>query len=252
MTSDLGGTGLPGTLSCAEAEVSLGALVLGALDPVERRQVEIHVSSCPDCRESLAELAPLPGLLNRITATQAAVGLSPAPVTLLDAALARSSSARRARRQIRMVLTAAAAAAVAAVIAVGATVMVRGVGEGPPTAQSSTVTTPPSGSGSGLVGSSALWDGVSAGGQVHAAVVVTAQQPGARLALTLSGVLSGQRCDLVVESASGAREVTASWQATYGGMASVTGSTAIPPSQISRMLVTTPGGQNLVELRPRS
>lgn len=248
MTSGMSG-GVPGTLSCAEAEVSLGALVLGALDPVERRQVETHLASCAACREVLAELAPLPGLLNRITATQAAAGLAPAPVTLLDAALARSSAAQQARRRTRLVLAAVAAAVVAGVIAAGATVMVRAVGGGssPPVAQSSVTTAP-----SGPVVSSALWDGVSAGGQVHAAVVVTPQQPGARLSLTLSGVSSGQRCDLVVESATGEREVTASWQATYGGMATVTGSTAIPPSRISRMLVTTPDGQSLVELRPQS
>jgi anti-sigma factor RsiW len=51
---------------CTDVEQSLGALVLGALEPAERDAVETHVRSCPRCSTLLAELAPLPGLLNRI------------------------------------------------------------------------------------------------------------------------------------------------------------------------------------------
>ena len=76
----------------------------------------------------------------------------------------------------------------------------------------------------------------------------TAQTSGARLSMTLSGVRSGQRCNLVIESADGRREVPASWQATYAGEATVTGSTSVTPERISRMLVATPEGATLLQL----
>jgi hypothetical protein len=68
--------------------------------------------------------------------------------------------------------------------------------------------------------------------------------------MTLSGVRSGQHCDLVIESQGGGREVTASWQASYEGAATVTGSTSARPQQISKMLVTTPSGTTLLQLWP--
>ncbi|HKH08625.1 MAG TPA: zf-HC2 domain-containing protein, partial [Agromyces sp.] len=43
------------------------AYVLGALSPVERREYEEHVAGCDECRRSIAELAPIPGLLARLT-----------------------------------------------------------------------------------------------------------------------------------------------------------------------------------------
>ena len=44
----------------------LGAYVLGALEPAERRQVEGHLGDCPACAAELAELEPLPALLDRV------------------------------------------------------------------------------------------------------------------------------------------------------------------------------------------
>lgn len=47
-----------------------GAYVLGALSPAERSAYERHLSACPACREAVAEIAVLPGLLGRLdTAT---------------------------------------------------------------------------------------------------------------------------------------------------------------------------------------
>ncbi|MFC1420218.1 anti-sigma factor family protein [Streptacidiphilus cavernicola] len=50
------------TTPCPQS-VSLGAYLLGALDPEERRAMELHVAGCEQCRAELVELAPLPGLL---------------------------------------------------------------------------------------------------------------------------------------------------------------------------------------------
>ena len=53
-------------MTCPDAASDLGAYVLGALEPGERRRVEEHLRSCPACAAELAEFAALPGLLNRV------------------------------------------------------------------------------------------------------------------------------------------------------------------------------------------
>jgi hypothetical protein len=139
-------------------------------------------------------------------------------------------------------LAAAAVAAAATVLAGGAFLAIRGQDE-PPVAA-------PTGTSSGPRPGVMLWDGASTDGVIQASVVLTPQESGSRLSMTLSGVSSGQRCDLVIESADGHREVTATWQATYEGAANVTGSTSVPAQRISRMLVTTPEGDTLLQLWP--
>ncbi|WP_446215235.1 anti-sigma factor family protein [Micromonospora sp. IBHARD004] len=44
---------------------SLASLLIGALGPLERQEVEAHLRQCPVCLEELILLAPLPGLLHR-------------------------------------------------------------------------------------------------------------------------------------------------------------------------------------------
>jgi hypothetical protein len=234
------GAGTP--LTCREAELSLGVLVLGALDPAERGQVEAHVAACARCRDSLAELAPLPGLLNRLDPAQAEAGLPAPPVALLDRALADTRPQHRTTARRRWWVTAAVAAA-AVVLAGTAVLATRGQEPGPPVAT-------PSSTSTGPLADTVLWDGTSTDGAIRASVVLTSQTSGSRLLMTLTGVRSGQRCDLVIWSDDGTREVPASWQATYEGAATVTGSTTVTPQRIRRMIVATPEGDTLLRLWP--
>ncbi|MGH3631258.1 MAG: anti-sigma factor family protein, partial [Sciscionella sp.] len=52
---------------CRGPRVWLGAYVLGALEPAERAELETHLADCPACREELAGLAGLPGLLSQLS-----------------------------------------------------------------------------------------------------------------------------------------------------------------------------------------
>jgi putative zinc finger protein len=103
--------------TCAEARISLGVYVLGAIDPSERGLVDAHLATCRDCRDELAGLASLPALLARVTPEELeriegeggpADEEPPAELvgTVLDLAAAR-------RRRSRWRYTAAAAAVVA-------------------------------------------------------------------------------------------------------------------------------------------
>src|SRR3712207_6777380 len=49
-----------------EHEHDDGAYVLGALSPAERTAYERHLATCSFCREAVADIAALPGLLGRL------------------------------------------------------------------------------------------------------------------------------------------------------------------------------------------
>ena len=53
--------------ACERWQFESGVYVLGALSPAERRAFEAHLSRCHPCRDDLASLAGLPGLLARLT-----------------------------------------------------------------------------------------------------------------------------------------------------------------------------------------
>lgn len=100
------------------------AYVLGALSPAERREYEEHLEACETCRRSVAELAPMPGLLARLSPERAAaLGDDPEAAVVsgsradLLAAVRREDRRRRTRRA-RTWWIAAAAAVVLAFVAI--------------------------------------------------------------------------------------------------------------------------------------
>jgi hypothetical protein len=53
-------------MMCPETR-SIGAYLLGALDPQEQVELEWHLAGCENCRQELIDVAPLPGLMHRLT-----------------------------------------------------------------------------------------------------------------------------------------------------------------------------------------
>ncbi len=221
------------TVPCDEAEISLGVLVLGALEPGEREEVEAHVATCPRCAAALADIAPLPGLLHRVkmsASEMAGEGFTPAPEHVLETALARVRDERvvPVRRQTsanwQPVLAAAAAAIVAVAIGLAAWSQVHHAPQRVVAAASS----PTSG--------------------ISANVVLTPTGSGTALDVSLSGVRAGEHCELVAISHDGLREVTSTWVADYEGMASLTGSTGLSTADISQLEIVTTGGETLLTL----
>lgn len=58
----------PPTDGCAQVRTELGAYVVGAISPRDRAVLVRHLESCDHCRDELAGLAALPGLLRRVPA----------------------------------------------------------------------------------------------------------------------------------------------------------------------------------------
>ncbi|WP_136707890.1 zf-HC2 domain-containing protein [Agromyces sp. H66] len=103
------------------------AYVLGALSPAERREYEGHLETCERCRRAVEELAPMPGLLARLTPARAEALLddgdggsaAPAPRPELLAAVRHEARRRRTRRtRMRMAVAAAAGAVALTAVAV--------------------------------------------------------------------------------------------------------------------------------------
>jgi anti-sigma-K factor RskA len=109
--------------------VEAGVYVLGALAPAERSAYERHLATCRECRNDVAELAVLPGLLGRLDAESAASIGQPVPVaprSTLTAALTGAQTAQkrsRRRRRWERGVTLAIAACLALFIGVGAAML---------------------------------------------------------------------------------------------------------------------------------
>jgi hypothetical protein len=106
--------------ACRDIRQALGIYVVGAIDPAERSVVDIHLSTCPDCREELAGLAGLPALLGRVPASEAERLIlhsedlhDPQPPPELLNSLLKQVAERRASRRWSGILAAAAAIIIA-------------------------------------------------------------------------------------------------------------------------------------------
>ena len=205
--------------------LALGAYVLGALDPAERAAVEAHLSEGAACRDELAGLAAMPGLLSRVSVEDVLEperSLSPGAS---DRLIARLRAARRTRRRR---LGAAGGAVALAAVAAGAIVL---------GTQGSTVPGP---------GESAPISATSARTGVTASFGLRPAAWGTAVRVRLRGVRPHTRCRLIVLSRDGRREVAGTWRANYEGIADVQTATAIPRSRLAAFEVATAGGQRLV------
>lgn len=107
------------------------AYVLGALDSEDRRAYERHLAKCPSCSKALAELAGLPGILSKLSTSDAVALLADEDVSVgvddhlregvhtpgLVQRLAMATARRR--RRIRLGILGAAIAVVALITAGG-------------------------------------------------------------------------------------------------------------------------------------
>jgi Putative zinc-finger len=119
--------------------VDAGAYVLGALSPAERAGYERHMAGCVECRDEVADLAVLPGLLGRLDAGTAVALADPpvqAPPGILTSTLNAARTERlRGRRRHRWQLagTGLAAACLAVVLGLGVGTLVHGESSPPST-----------------------------------------------------------------------------------------------------------------------
>ncbi|HUB42370.1 MAG TPA: hypothetical protein VMA72_26255 [Streptosporangiaceae bacterium] len=105
---------MTGTSMCGKLRLDLGVYLVGALGAADRSALGAHLACCAKCRDELAELAGLPGLLRRVTADAANAlvprhdegdcpGREPSADLRLQLLLRRAARRQRHRRWPRMV-----------------------------------------------------------------------------------------------------------------------------------------------------
>jgi hypothetical protein len=197
----------------------LGAYVLGALEPVERRHVEGHLTDCPACAAELAELEPLPALLDRVPREDLEpVAVTPSP-ELYDRLVA-AADLRPVRRRGRLLLV---AAALVAVLGLGAGVTWWLTGDDAQT-------------------SSAV------AGPVEATLTASSARDGSALDVTVAGLRSGELCTMVAIDDDGRRHAAGEWRTSEQGDGRWIGWSAVEPSSLDEVVLLGDGGRELVRL----
>ncbi|HET6877560.1 MAG TPA: zf-HC2 domain-containing protein [Jatrophihabitans sp.] len=211
-----------------------GAYVLGALDDADREAFEQHLPGCIECRQRVAELAELPGLLAGVSLAEVLEeDAGPVPDTLLPG-LVREVRRSRTRRTVLSVLGAAAAACAAALIAVAATGSTPGTG-------GSTWTPPSAAQMMHPVGQS----------PVHAAVVLAALGHGTRVTVYCHyDSASGGEADygLTAIDRNGNRHALGSWWISPGENLTYVAPTALARQQIRQLAVTDAAGTPILRV----
>jgi len=221
-----------------------GAYVLGALSPAERAAYERHLATCSFCREAVAEIAVLPGLLGRLDPADFERLLQPdlppaRPSRNLtpDLVTAAQRTRRKERKQtrVRVLSTSAAAACVALVIGVGM-VFLMGRASAP-------ATTPP--------GPTVAMTPVAAGIPVSAQINVAGTAGGTKINLVCfyndkDSDLKPYTVRLMAYGPDEEMEQLGSWVASPGKEFSMSGVTHFGAGTLSRLALVRNDGMTLL------
>lgn len=216
-------------MRCPETR-SIGAYLLGSLDPAEHLELEQHITECAICRQELVEVAHLPGLLHRLTledvspqtAAQSPMPGATAsidPPSLPDATTAITSARSWLRRHLTRSRTGLVAAIIGMVLIAGAMACRELLAE-PGQQASSGVTT---------------WSATNAAGGIDTTARLASQPWGTDIRLRMEDLPPGQTCKLVVRARTGPAETAGWWSTNYEAQLTVPASTSIPLSDIDRV-----------------
>ena len=215
-------------MTCPET-TTIGAYVLGALDASERRAIERHLETCPVCRETLLQFAPLPGLLHSVpledleaTPVESWILAVEPPIPPIEI----HDSAPRPRRWRRVL------AGAVALIVLGVVGVVGWQGLQGPSSQSAT------------------WTATNGVGGIDTTAKLTSHGWGTDIKLSLSDLKPGEQCTLVVHGRDGTVETAGWWATPTTYHADVPASTSIPLHDIDRLEVVTAGNTVLSTVSP--
>ena len=217
--------------ACRDIRQALGIYVVGAIDPAERAVVDIHLGTCPDCREELAGLAGLPALLGRVPASEAERLIlhsddlhDPQPPPELLSSLLNRVAERRTSRRWSGILAAAAAIIIAvAGGAVGARIVAPGGQQHhAPTVQAAEVVS-----------------ATNPQTDVSAIVSYSGRSWGTKMDVWVAGIPVGTTCQFWVVDSHGRKWQVSSWTVGQGGK--YLAAASMPASQLRSFEVISAG-----------
>jgi anti-sigma-K factor RskA len=212
-------------VTCPRTPSDLGAYVLGALSPEERRLFEEHLDGCALCTAELAEFADIPALLDRVRPEDLQpVAVTPSPELFDRVSAAAHATPERTSRSRQWLLI---AAAVLALLGVGTGVIFWAVNRGSDT--SDTVT--------------------ASAGSVHATLAVTGQEEGTLLELTVDGLRPGETCRMVAVDDHGEWYTAGEWPVSANGDGTWRGWADVPRDELTEVVVYGDGDRELVRLQ---
>ena len=218
----------------------LGALALGLLDPARTRAVEEHLATCAACRRDLEDLTAVTDLLGEVP-PEALLEGPPDGDLVLQRTLRqiRNEAARDRRRRIGTRVAAAAAPNAGLAGAAGAG------GRGTP--PEPLVVAAPTGPVPGSV--TLQGDGVPG---VTMTAVVSPAAGWVRVSTFVKGIRANERCQVVVLTRDGRREVAAAWLTSARGErdgTQVDGAAIVPLDQVAGVAVQNETGTEFVVLQ---
>jgi anti-sigma-K factor RskA len=210
------------TVACDSA----AAYVLGALPAAERPAYEAHLAECGDCRQAVADLAGIPGLLSRVSPDDLADPL-PLPDTLVPGLV---RAVRRTGRRRRLVMGSLAAAAVVLAVA-GTAVVVDGPDDEPPLEAMTAVVDVP----------------------VTASAALVQRPWGTEITMDCEYTDTtkwSRPYALVAVTGAGKTFEIATWVVGPSRAASISGSVPVQPEEIDRLEIRSASGTPLLRLEP--
>jgi anti-sigma factor RsiW len=217
------------------------AYVLGSLSAADRREFEMHMASCPACRQAVAELSGVPALLSQLDReTVAAINESGPPSSatpeMSPELLPSLLGTVRFRRRRSRVATWVASTAAAVVLGIGVFVGVQGYSS-TPAQQVATSSEPMSQVGTTLLTSTVQVSGQHWGTFINLKCVCLAPVNAHHDTLAM-----------VVVGRDGSRTRLATWVAEPGHTATPAGSISTPVDQIAAVqVVAADSGQVLLQ-----
>ena len=207
-------------MTCPEAGQALGAYVLGALEPDERREIEDHLRRCPACAAELAEFQGLPALLDRVRPED----LEPVSVTPSPELFDRMAAVAGTRRRGRSRTWALVAAAVLVVLGIGAGAAVWASGPGERTV-------------------------AATAGPVEVTLTAREANEGSAIDVTVAGMRPRETCTLVAVDRDGATHPAGDWPVSDAGDGRWRGWADVDPADLSEVIVLGDGGREVVRVR---
>jgi len=213
----------------------LGAYALGSLTGREREDVAAHLRDCAPCRDELAGMAGVVGLLHRLSVPSEA---EPLPQQAGAAVASEHATKRACWRRPKVLM-----AAVTAVIVLAITGLVTGPMSGPGRSDRTPIRD---------VGASATWSARDPASGVAASASMHSQRWGTSVQLRLTHLPARLECHLVVTRIDGSGQTIGTWRSGYRGSVTVPAATAVSQPDIATLDVVTTTGDRLVRLDPVS